>query len=74
MQHVCLVALFRAGSGINVDLDLVDYRLVTFPALLMLTGSLHPLVIFFSSVIMILTYDELCPCSVNKVIHLITLV
>lgn len=48
------VALFRAGSGTTVHLDLVDYRLVTFRALLMLTGSLHPLLIFFSSVFMIL--------------------
>lgn len=70
-MFVSFVAPVTAGGGI-VDLDLVDYRLVTFRALLMLTGSLHPLVIFFSSVIVILAYDELCPCSIRRVIHLIT--
>lgn len=64
---VSFVALFRARSGIDLELDVINYWSVAFCALLTLNGPISPLVIFFFSVTIILSHKH----SINKVICLI---
>lgn len=44
---VSFVALFRAGSGIDLELDVIDYWSVAFRALLTLTGPINYSLKFF---------------------------
>lgn len=65
---VSFVALFRVGSGIDLELDVIDYWPVAFRALLTLTGPINYSLNFFFSVTIILTHKH----SINKVIRSIT--
>lgn len=61
---VSFVALFGAGSGVDLELEVMDYWSVAFLALLTLTGPLNPSLIFFKFI-----YDHFIPQTFHKQVN-----